>query len=74
MQPRASALRWLEQHPIAGANDLDRATALAQADALGDEHRLAQSVQVSVVQDLGMKCTRFAVARDGGGAAATGSR
>src|SRR3954447_9942806 len=39
----------LEQHAVAGTDDLDRATAaLAQADALGDEDGLAQRVAVPV--------------------------
>src|SRR5690348_11671278 len=40
-------LARLEEHAIAGADDLDRAAlALAEADALGDEDRLAMRVGV----------------------------
>jgi hypothetical protein len=64
----------LEEDAVTGADDLDgSAAALAQADAFGDEDGLAQRVAVPVVRAPGMKCTRFAVTRDGGGAAATES-
>lgn len=64
----------LEEDAVAGADDLDGAAAtLARADALGGEHGLAQRVAVPVGWAPGMKCTRFAVMRDGGGAAATES-
>src|SRR4051812_2751810 len=39
-------LAWLEEHAVAGTDDLDRAAlALTQADALGDEDRLAGRVR-----------------------------
>jgi len=64
----------LEQDAVAGADDLDgTATALAEADALGDEDGLAERVPVPVVRAPGMKCTRLALTRDGAGAAATAS-
>jgi hypothetical protein len=58
----------LEQHPVAGSDDLDGTTApLAQADSLGDEDGLPQGWRCQWVRAPGMKCTRFAVTRDGGG-------
>jgi hypothetical protein len=51
----------LEEDAVAGPDDLDRAAlALAQADALGDEDRLAVRVRVPVGAAPGVKCTRAA--------------
>ncbi|MEO7617004.1 MAG: hypothetical protein ABIS86_23715 [Streptosporangiaceae bacterium] len=64
----------LEQHAVAGPDDLDRsAAALAQTDPFGDEDGLASGWRCQWVRAPGMKCTRLAVTRDGAGAAATTS-
>jgi hypothetical protein len=63
-----------EEDAVTGADDLDgSAAALAQADAFGDEDGLAQRWRCQWVRAPGMKCTRFAVIREGDGAAATES-
>ena len=47
--PLPVLLVGLEEDAVSGADDFDRsAAALAQADALGDEHGLAQRVAVPV--------------------------
>ena len=64
----------LEEDAVTGADDLDgSAAALAQADAFGDETVWLSGWRCQGVRAPGMKCTRFAVTRDGGGPAATES-
>jgi hypothetical protein len=54
-------LAGLEEDSVAGADLLDRsALALAEADALGDEDRLAVRVGVPGVRAPGEKCTSAA--------------
>ena len=67
-------LAGLEEHTVAGADDLDGAAfALAEADPLGDVDRLPERVGVPGGARAGVKWTRLACARLGAGGAATAS-
>jgi hypothetical protein len=67
-------LAGLEEHAVAGADDLDGAAlTLAYADALGDEDRLAVRVGVQAVRALGVKWTSAAAKVDVAAGAATAS-